>query len=168
MASPKFCFADRLLFDQAPIDFVGPTDTGIPDVQFAMITTEARPDTFTEVYELIYDAKKLGMKGLRIDDNDYESGGLSWEIWFAGSPEDVIIFSLTHKNIITLSQEEMVDTLNKARVLLATYPTNRIDFCYVISRMARREHILMRTNGETQIRDVSHLVDYSPIGYLGC
>lgn len=154
-------FANKLLFDQAPIDLVDPTNTGIPDVQFATVFGKTYPTTFEEIYAIINDAKELGLKGVCIDKNDYTYSGGTWEVWFAGSPEDIIVFSLKHKKTMTLSQEEMNSALDKARELLVYYPGNSIDFCYVITRIVTNEPILMQNAHETQVRDVSNLVNYT-------
>lgn len=158
-------FADKLLFNQESIRFMDPADTDIPDVQFAMVFEKEYPTTFEEIYAIINDAKKLRLKGVYIDKNDYTYSGLIWQIWFAGSPEDVIIFSLKHEHTITRSQEEINSALNKARDLLVYYPKDSIDFCYVITRIIANEPVMMPTSTHypaVLIRDVSNLINYTP------
>lgn len=155
-------FANKFLFDPVPIDLVGPANTGIPNVHFALIAEKEYTLMFEDIYQVIRDAKSLGMKGLQIDEYDYMYSSRIWEVWFVGSPEDIIMFSLKYKHITTISQEEMTDTLNKASVLGSTYPDAHIDFCYVIARIITKESILIENLGQT--RDASYLVDYEPTG----
>lgn len=158
----KSNYADKWLFEMASIESVGYIDTGIPDVQFVMVSGSVHSTSISEMWEIIKRARELGLKGLRINKYDYMSRGLIWYIWFAGSPEDVIMFSLKYEKTITISQERMTDLMDKISTLRALYSEEAVDVCSTITGVVMNQPIMIRIAGETRIIDISHLIDYTP------
>lgn len=114
------------------------------------------------ILSVIQEAKNIGLRGLYIDDYDHSGLDSYWEPWFVGTPEEVMMLSLKYSDTAVINQEKMNNSLKGAAVMIKRYAARRVDYCYMVSRIARKEDILIKNKDGIVLVDATHLIKSRP------